>query len=502
MKLNIFSIPKDEIQTLKDKFESVSMKAISAKTIDGWHTTFYFSDSPEPVAIPWVKTFASIFAGKKEPKNLIYYAAYIWEKGEDCLVLSFGKSHFYLRQFCDQNFGLEIAKRIANEKDVRQKSAKRFAGKKRKEIRSYNKNTSLDIESGESVDYIQASITDKMRWGKKGKFGASVLLYPEKEPEELPNFFNDILSVIRTPQLFDLPRTDIIRDENKILQYDNELISAITNEQDDDSNFADEGHYLVGVDFIFPTDQTYHFYYKYQESDELETLDVESLRTFIKEHDINGTDIFDIRIKVVKEDTKPYSVPLKESVEYKIDGENVILSSGKWTQFNEDYMNQLHTYIDGQIDLNAGLDDKLKTIELKKNKGESEFLNQMVRNGFEKGDKDFSKIKIPNHTIEAWDLRKDNVAYAVKFGTPQKAGYVCDQATNTLEILRNKPEYVKKLNLEKYCLWVGLDNKTLPQKLSQINSIIFKQKLESWTRKCHDLGIKPVVWLSKVERIS
>lgn len=503
MKLNIFSIPKDQVQALKDKLTLVKMKATNTTTINSWFATFYFSESPDPVSIPWVQTFCNFFSEIEEPKNMIYYAAYIWEKDDSCLVLSFGKSHFYLRQFCDQNFGLEIAKRIANEKDVRQKAAKRFAGRKRKEIRSYNKNTSLDIESGESVDYIQASIVDKEKWGKSGKFGASVLLHPEIELDDIPQFLSDILAVFQSPQLFDLPRTEVVRDEEKILKYDNELISAIAKNQGDNSDFSDSGHDLVGVDFIFPTDQTYHFYFKHNNSKDFDSLDMEALRDFIKDHNINNAEIFDIRIKILKEDTNPYSVALKESIEYKIDGENVILSKGKWTRFNEDYMTQLHTYIDGKIELSiGGLDSKFTTIQLEKGKGEPWFLEQVVSSGkgFEKGDKDFNNITIPNHTVEAWDLRKDKIVFAVKFGTPQKVGYVCDQATNTLEIMRNKPEYIKKLNFEKYCLWIGLSNKNIPKKLSQINSIIYKQKIESWARKCNELGIKPSVWLSQVVR--
>lgn len=501
MKLNIFKIPKDEVQALKDKFELVKMTAINTATINGWLATFYFSELPAPVSIPWVQTFSAIFEGMNEPTNKIYYGAYIWEKGDDCLVLSFGKSHFYLRGFCDQNFGLEIAKRIAKESDVRQKSARRFAGKKKKEIRSYNKNTSLDIESGESVDYIQASTNDKEQWGKTGKFGASVLLCLDKEINEILQILEKILSTIKLPQLFDLPRTEIIRDQEKILKYDNELINEIIKNKDEGSSFSSDSHDLVGVDFIFPTDQTYHFYFENIDSTDFDNLDMDLLRNFIKSNNISNLNIFDIRIKITKEDSKPYSVSLKESLEYKIDGENVILSNGKWMRFNEDYMKQLNDYIDNKIELNNGIDDSFALINLKKEQGEPYFLEHMVSDQFQKGHGDFKNIDIPNHVVEAWDLRKDTSVFAVKFGTPQKIGYVCDQATNTLEIMRNKPEYIKKFNFEKYCLWIGLNNKNLPKKLSQINSIIFKQKIESWARKCYEIGIKPSVWMSQVIRI-
>jgi hypothetical protein len=71
-----------------------------------------------------------------------------------------------------------VAKRIADEDDIKQKASKRFAGRRKKEIGSYTSNTRLDIESGESVDYLQAGILDSWRkdFGRTAKFASSVLL--------------------------------------------------------------------------------------------------------------------------------------------------------------------------------------------------------------------------------------------------------------------------------------------------------------------------------------
>ena len=45
----------------------------------------------------------------------------------------------------------------------------------------------------------------------------------------------------------------------------------------------------------------------------------------------------------------------------------------------------------------------------------------MVSLGYANADKDFTKIKVASGiSIEAWDLQKDDVVYAVKIGTPQK----------------------------------------------------------------------------------
>src|SRR4051794_28676862 len=158
MKLNIFSVASGNVLLVLEKFAAVGLKEIHVAEQEGWTAAFYFSEEEEPNAIPWVGTFAEFF-GDEIPQNLTYFAAYVFQRAGRCFVLTYGKTHFYVRPFCEHDFGIEVAKRIANERDVRQTASKKFAGKKKKEIKSYTSNTALDIESGESVDYLQGSIT-------------------------------------------------------------------------------------------------------------------------------------------------------------------------------------------------------------------------------------------------------------------------------------------------------------------------------------------------------
>src|SRR6266487_3893823 len=130
MKLNVFSVAKDNIQPMLEKFEAVGLSPIHSAEQTGWTSTFFFSAEEEPNAIPWVGTFAEFF-GEPTPQNLIYFAAYVFRRDDRCFVFTYGKSHFYVRPFCEHDFGIEVAKRIANESDIRQTSSKKFAGKKK-----------------------------------------------------------------------------------------------------------------------------------------------------------------------------------------------------------------------------------------------------------------------------------------------------------------------------------------------------------------------------------
>lgn len=497
MKLNVFKIPKDRVRDLKDKFKSPSLglKIIRSEKIGDYQTDFFFSKDVKDISIPWVDTYAEFF-GEPKPANTVYFSCYLWESEKLCFALSYGKCHFYLRQFCDHDFGTSMAKRIANEKDIRQKSSKKFAGKKKKEIKSYTKNSRLDIESGESVDYLQASIIkDKViNFGKSGKFGSSVLLSLDIEKEKLSDFFKDLVSASLLAENFPLPRTTIIDNTAQSQKFEDDLINEIAGSSEN-TDFTANSHELFGVDFVFSGHEKYKFSHRGIESGYLEELSIEALRQFVSEHSIPKDEIMAINVIVEKEDSKAYTKQIRDSLDYIVDGQNVILSQGRWMEFNEDYVAQLNEYID-EIEIDP-TEDSLIEIE-KTNEGK--FNESMTSHGYINADKDFSKIKVESGiSIEAWDLQKDETVYAVKIGTPQKLGYVCDQSINTLELIKKKVN-VKKLdaNFKNYCIWIILDRAEKIKKLSEIKSIIFKQKVESWARRCFEFGITPKIKISYV----
>ncbi len=494
MKLNIFKIPKDKVNDLKDKFESLGLKNINSSEEKGWKGDFYFSKDIDPIQIPWAETYKDFF-NEDKPENRIYFCAYIWENEKYCFALSYGKSHFYLRQFCDHDFGIHIAKRIANQKDIRQKSSKKFAGKKKKEIKSYTKNSQLDIESGESIDYLQSSISKDFieNFGKSGKFGSSSLLSPLVEKEALPEFLESIIKVYESPELFKLPRTIILDTSPITVGYENKLAEEIIASKDS-TDFTSNSHELIGIDFIFSGQEKYKFSLDSFTSAEFEELTIDRLNTFISTNSIPKEQILSIRVHIIKEDAKPFSKTVKESIDYIIDDQNVLLTQGKWMKFNEDYMDQLNEYIDS-IDLDEVENDLLEITGI-----EGDFNKSLKEHGYSDADKNFSIIKVKAGTlVEAWDSKKGETVYAVKFGTAQKLGYVCDQANNTLELIGKKAN-TKKIDIDfkNYCIWLVIQNKNLPKKISEINSIILKQKIESWARKCFELGISPKIKMSKL----
>jgi uncharacterized protein (TIGR04141 family) len=229
VRLNIFSIPADEIADLQAKLKASRMKVIQEVDQDGWHGQFYFSISPAPTNIPWVETYRSYFEGMDVPRNRNYYAAFLFTRGTQCFAISYGKSHFYLRPFCDYDFGVEVAKRIADDLNTKQTASKRFQGRRKKDIRSFGPNTRLDVESGESVDYLQAAIIPACRetFGKSGKFGASALLEPDISPTGLGAFLSKLTVVVTNDARFTLPRTIVLQEKDEVARYDALLVDEL-----------------------------------------------------------------------------------------------------------------------------------------------------------------------------------------------------------------------------------------------------------------------------------
>ena len=233
--------------------------------------------------ISWVAEFAPELASLATmPKNQTYFGTYVWKSSTSCFALSFGKTHFYLREFCDTEFGLEMARRICDRDDVRQKAARRYAGQRKKEIRSYKKETQIDIESGESIDYLQAATIEADRWGQTAKFGASMLVAPTLEHEALPDFMNQVEEELAKPPLFELPRTEVVRDVAEIERFDSMLVADVMNEN---AEFEESSHQLVGVDFIFSGNQEYSFYRYRAKSSTFTQLSIGDLRQFVQDNE-------------------------------------------------------------------------------------------------------------------------------------------------------------------------------------------------------------------------
>jgi len=185
-KYNLYRIRKDQEESLIAKLESSGMERTGEREIEGYRLSFYFSREPAPAPIWWADTYADLLPGGERPQNLMYYGVLLLSNSDSCYAVSLGKSHFYLRDFCDSDFGLDVAERIADPRDVRTKNSKFFQSRKSKTITTYQKGSEVEYGAAESFHYVRARTLDRQRWGEVASFGTSAQFTLREGYEVLP----------------------------------------------------------------------------------------------------------------------------------------------------------------------------------------------------------------------------------------------------------------------------------------------------------------------------
>ena len=323
-----------------------------------------------------------------------------------------------------------------------------------------------------------------------------------KDNEVLGKLFDEIAITLSTPENFSIPRIYRVMNQVQLDTLDLELIDAIL-EDASSVDTATNSHELIGVDFVFSNYNKYELFYPKKKFDKTlglqlpERLELQELSTdSIKNYAINNNidDILNIKVTFISEDTPKFSKPIKEILEYTSEDENIILNSGHWYKFNEEYIAQLNSFVD-----EISIENDSALINIPNNIAEPAFNDfAATQHGYTKADKNFKLIVIKGApSIEAYDLLKDGIPYAVKFGTPQKMNYVFNQAILVINAIQSKANKKKFQKMKKYCVWLVFENrKNTIQKLSEINSVMFKQSLDEWRRKCHNAGIEPLLRIS------
>lgn len=494
MKVNVFEVQPRGIAQLREKLEAVGMEVIRNVDQDGWQGDFYYSADANPREPAWVASFREYFDDRPIPESHSPFAVFLFVKGDRSYAVTYGKSHFFVRPFCNYDFGVELAKRIAQEEDTRLTASKRFSGRQRKAIRAYSKATSFNIESGESVDYVQAAVLDELvdDFGTIGKFGTSAQLSVDIRAGAIGGLLTKIDAHVSEEPRFRLPRTTLITDETEVSRLDEQLLNQLQSPSGT-TDFTENSYDLYGVDFVFGSVGRYTIKYGRMRQ-EVDQLTVRDLKEFIAANAIPREGILNIKITHRQDDGPTYTNELKRELDFIADDERVVLADGRWMRFNQDYLDFLDQYLMG-IDVEV-TEEQFAEIWL--SEGEFNSSSEIANAGYKVADKDFSIFKTRSKTpIEAWDLQRAGTVYAVKFGTAQKLGYVCDQAMAVLELLRNKANVRKIPEFDSYCLWLGYRSQKLPDSIADTGSIILKQKIEAWARKTEELKIRPVLKLSK-----
>lgn len=492
MRLNIFRIPSDQWAALKKKLAEKGLSSTRELDQDGWKGSFLFCAEPPPGSIRWVDTFSD-YLGGLQYFNRSYFAAILLQKAGSHYAMTFGKTHFFVRPFCDYDFGIEMAKRIVDPGDVAQTGARRFQGKQKKDIRSYTDGARLSVPPGNSIEFLQGKILASKidTFGKDAKFGTSCLFEPDIQPDDIGLFLSKIEKELTASARFKLPRTLVLVDSEEIDRYDGKLIDELLSPVGV-SDIALDTFDLFGVDFVFSSSGSFTLKCGHYRPLDVSRLTIKVVKDFIAEKQIPPEKILSLKITHHRDEDPDFTQSIKEAVDFICDKDRVVLRGGKWLKFNEDYLEALDAAI-RRIEVEETEEHLIET-----SMEEGDFNKSLASQGYSVVDKNFNILKTKGKAIsEAWDLQKGETVYAVKFGTPQKLNYVVDQASTAIELISNQANLNETPPFKRYCLWLGYRANRIPGSLADSGSIILKQKVEAWARQCEEAGITPVLKLSR-----
>lgn len=506
-KYNIYKIAKVRQEKLIEKLTSAGLNLHNEIETDELNVQIYLSEKPESIPVWWAGQYAGWIHGV-DMANAVHFGAIILSNDDVCYAISLGKSHFYLREYADLDFGLNLGTRIADPDHFKRKHSRLFGGNKNKAIILYQDNSGIEFESGESIDYFKARSLDQKLWGKTVCFGTSVQLVVDRAPEELPLLIADIEAALKGDPVIDIPRATIVQDATKEAELDALLVDAILS--GDGAGVEANELSLSGIEFVFRDDALFQLRHGRSRSEALAQLSVEDLQKFVSTCGIDlHREINKIKISTEEEGSRGLTKPLKCFLDFV--SQPYFLKDGKWYQFNQDYLR----YVEKQVDTIPFVDrsdvnfSKSEYAEwLQDNPGgagdyrELYFNKRREDEGYVLLDRDLETFG-RRYRVEKSDLMgQEEDLFYVKIGKPASLGYAADQAMVILRLLPQNDGWLtiqgRPVKPKTSVLWLVFERKNQLSQLSEVNSLILFMKICEWQRLCRNHNIDPVVYHSYV----
>lgn len=495
---NLFKIEHAEVPLLKENLvaNGLTLSDNSPITSGQFNYSFYISRNPDKVTPKWSLLYANLI-GTDQVENIINYGALVIESESLCYAVSVGKSHFYIKPFCVEGFGLHLAERICKAGNIKMLNSKFFKSKRSKSITSFIPNTEFGSSAGEAITRISSLTINPDVWGKSAEFGDSAKFNLEIAPLELGDLIDKIEDKLEEEAIINIPRIEPILEAEKIEQLQAELVECIEDQNNTNTTLNTSQFLQSGVDIIFTAQAQYSLYLKGNRNDkyELDELSIESLRTYVQEKGIDlSTRIDEINVIIQRDGERGFTKPLLELLEF-INNENHCLYEGKWYRFNQSFIKYITEEVDKLEPIHLSEFDFNPKIE------EGEFNRNKEANGFKVIDTKLTPIEY-RFKIEPTDLYKDHTFYHVKKGGPQKLNYVIDQAITSLRWLKENNLSLplggtgRRPKIKNIALWLLLKRSTQISRLSELNSLTFLIKLTQFRAECFDANLTPQVYVN------
>lgn len=442
-----------------------------------------YSRDPEGSAIWWTKTYRDFLEGADTPKNISYCAAFFVYNDDFCYASALGRTYSQIKNYCDADFGINMAERIASDR-VKIKNSKFYKSRRNRVASTYQAGNRIEFDSGESLDMIRAATIDPALWGSEANFGTAVQFSVDIGPDQMPAFAKRIEEVLRQPPRMDLPKAGLIRDAAKIKDLDALLVQAL-------SGVDSDKVLLIANDSC-----QYSFYLQgaYGELSDKGALDKKSFQNFLNTHNVNMAEqINDIKVRVYDPEGRERIKNFKAMIDFCDEDNRICLIDGKWYRYNQSFLNFLRREAD------AVVVEKDSGREMTGN--DEEFIEAQVESGFADCRKAIAGID-QKFKVNKLDLYKNGTLYFVKCGNPEAVNYALDQAINAVRFLRAGRNQInlggQEMDVEKICLWLNPGESRQIGNISEIKSLNFLMKIADWKRAVLSAGLRPRIRVSQM----
>jgi len=531
---NIYRIKKTLIDKLKEKIQTTEL--VEQKTIKtkNFTSTFYFSENIKGNDVWWWETYKPFMKKTtSNPANVFYYGLLISLPNDTnskfAYLVSLGKSHFYLNEFIERDFGINLAIRMADEGSVLLKKSTYFSSIKKGDVSSYQKFIPDNYEPGESVDHLKLKANDRKLWGDKNLiFSDSVQLNDETKPNDIEFILTRIETAINGKELISLPKLEMVKREYDVKELDDIALTTIKRSP---VEFTTSEFEILGNQILLAHE---NFNYElltrignstYENRTKIgNELDSSQIHDYVKKLPKHYT-IDNIKVKFDTDTSGSKVKTLKEVLELSIThkGEDYFIRHGVWHKFNQTFMSYLKNSLEKiqtvkSHDLN---EEHYKTWKEKKERlmldcdtnNTPELLDNRItyreyhfnkllseKYGYELWDRDNKLLPSVNeggrnYKVEIADLYLDGEVISLKIS--EDIGdliYNIAQSTTAIELVKNKSINIGK-ELKTVSLWFVLDKKV--DLITELNSIQLLIGIERWKQTVLNHGLTPKIILSR-----
>ena len=497
MKLNLFKIDLNRVEAFKNELYLMDYKSVASFGKQGYSMTLFLLKKGSENR-GWIDYYKGIITEDDYKKyssnwrNETVAGVYLVENEQCCFAVTHGQAHFIVRNYCEREFGLDLAERIVDCTGLKMKHSQTFTSNGKKDITSYTHKRKVDgsFDYGEAFNYVKCKTIDKNSWGETADFGESVRFTSGKYlPINADNIFelvDRVQLVMKTDATIKLPRYWNVKDETIIKELNAKLIDHFDEYV---SGLVVDDYWMTGVSFSFSSEFRYALKFKNKEltsicdsvsdgmlkkaiADNKDLILKQYPSIWVLMYDEN--DVFQSKERLLN--------LIRVTIEH--NSKNYVLFSGEWVEFSDSYIR----YIEDQVDNIA--------FEIKDSFGLSEtgLINRMVLNGYRQLHCD--NIHIGKYCIEKADLMDDEYVIMIKDQHNQSdLVYLIKQATTSIRLADSNELNENIFNGRKVCLWMLVNRKEL-KKLSDFKSFHLLDALCDFKKEVTEKGLDPVIWVS------